>query len=54
MIRYRRPPAAKGVSFWAAGAVAVMLLSAFQPVQAQGIGLPGQSSERPIEMRQLA
>jgi lipopolysaccharide export system protein LptA len=50
MIRYRRPSAAKGVPVLAAGAVALMLLSGFQPAQAQGIGLPGQSSDRPIEI----
>lgn len=50
MIPYRRPPATMGVSFRAAAAVAFLLLSAFQPAQAQGIGLPGQSSDRPIEI----
>jgi len=50
MIRYRRPPAAKGVSFYTAGAVALLLMSAFHPAEAQGIGLPGQSSDRPIEI----
>jgi len=50
MILYRRTSADRCVSFCAAAAAALMLLAASQPVQSQGIGLPGQSSDRPIEI----